>query len=155
MINNAFGLLQTQYQRLIFSHASGACSAQCSGTRTHRYKGRRFLFETHYLPLIVRISSVCFTLFTAILLRSLISCIIEQPVYKSQAGCDGCVRVVGWTSFQLADVMAFWNQRSGTLCEAEITSSFFVMEDTRKMIRQQDCHCGCVKVPNARLRSYF
>lgn len=66
-----------------------------------------------------------------------------------------CVLLVGWTSFQLADVMAFWNQRSGTLCEAEITSSLLVMEDTRKMIRQQDCHCGCVKFPNARLRSYF
>lgn len=50
-----------------------------------------------------------------------------------------CVLLAGWTSFQLADVMAFWNQRSGTLCEAEITSSLLVMEDTRKMIRQQDC----------------
>lgn len=32
-------------------------------------------------------------LFTAILLKSLISCIIKQPVYISQSGCDGSVRV--------------------------------------------------------------
>lgn len=77
-------------------HTSGACSAQCSCIRTHRSKGDFCWRHINHLPL--RISSVCFTLFTAILLRSLISCIIEQPVYKSQAGCDGCVcvRVVGW-----------------------------------------------------------
>ena len=104
-----------------------------------------------HLPLIVGIGSVCFTLFTAILLKSLISCIIEQPVYMSQSGCDGsvcvcvCESVDGWTGFHLTDVMASWNQSSGTLFHAEVTSSLLVMEDTRQMIVLWDRHRRCLE----------
>lgn len=85
-----------------------------SHTRTRPWKGEEDLCWRHikHLPLIAWISSVCFTLFAAILLKSLISCVIEQPVYTSQPGCDGCVC---WTSFHLTDVMVFWNQSGGTL----------------------------------------
>lgn len=51
-----------------------------------------------------------------------------------------CVCFVGWTSFHFNDVMAFWNQSSGTLCHAETTSSLLVMEDTRQMIILWDRH---------------
>lgn len=85
-------------------------------------------------------------LFTAILLKSLISCIIKQPVYISQSGCDGsvrvclsvcarvCVCVVTRTGFHFNDVMALWYPSSGTLWCAETTSSLSVMEDARQMI---------------------
>lgn len=84
-----------------------------------------------HLPLIATISSVCFTFFSAILLQSLISCIIKQPVYISQSGFDVhvCVLLVG-----LVLTVAFWNQSRGILWHMETTSSFLVTEDTRQMI---------------------
>lgn len=66
-----------------------------------------------------------------------------------------CVCVVGWASFHLTDVMAFWNQSSGTLCHAEITSSLLVMEDTRQVIILWDRQRGCLKVTLARLLSFI
>lgn len=129
------------------------------GVCTLPIQRKRDLFLKHikHLPLIVRISSVCFTLFIAILLKSLISCIIEQPVYMSQPGCDGCVSVcvVGWTSFHFTDVIAFCYHCSGTLCHAEITSTLLVMEDIRQMIILWDRHSSWLPVFHACLLSYF
>lgn len=52
---------------------------------------------------------------------------------------------VGWTSFHSDDVMAPWNQSSGTLCHAEATSSLLVMEDTRRMMVVWDHHGSCLE----------
>lgn len=65
------------------------------------------------------------------------------------------VCVCCWLAGPVFSSLMLWLSGIREVCEAEITSSLLVMEDTRKMIRQQDCHCGCVKFPNARLRSYF
>lgn len=78
----------------------------CAHTHTPTQRTGDFcLRHIRYCLPTVRISFVCFTLFTAILSKSLISCIIEQPVYMSQLGCDGyvCVLLTGlvFTSLML------------------------------------------------------
>lgn len=80
-------------------------------TFTHTLTGAVCCRHIKYPPLTDRISSVCFTLFTAILFKSLISCIIEQPcLYEPAVALCVCVLVcvcfTSWTCFPLVGVTA-------------------------------------------------
>lgn len=115
-------------------------------SKNNKQTGDFCLGYINHLPLILPISSLCFTLFTAIPLNSLISCIIKQPVYISQSGSDDslcvCVFVVGpvFTSV----ITASWNQTTGTLCRTETIPNLLVLEDTRQMIILWSQHSSCL-----------
>lgn len=120
----------------------------CLFLHTPTYKGKESYWCTNVSPLMVGINFVCFTLFTAIPVKSLISCIIEQPVQTSRPGCDGCVcgLIVEWTSFPLADDVIFLNRRRGIFSDTGMTSSLLAMEDKGKTISQCECGCSCMSV---------